>query len=128
MKKIVTILFAGVLMLSFAACGGGQKEEKTEPASGTTELKTAPAAEIVDAEKALKNFENYVQSYVEVIKKMKAGDVSVAGDYSKLSKEKQQYDADMARYDVDFDAAQKKRWEDARTKLADAIKTLSEKK
>ncbi len=128
MKKIVTILFAGVLMISFAACGGSKKEEKTEQAPETTELKAAPAGETADAEKTLKEFESYVTSYVEVIKKMKAGDVSVAGDYSKLSQQKQQFDADMDRFAVDFDADQKKRWDDAKTKLTDAIKTLSEKK
>lgn len=126
MRKLVTLLFAGALMASFAACNGSKKEEKKE-VTPETELQAAPA-ETVDPEKALKDFESYVERYVEVIKKMKSGDTSIAGEYSKLTQQKQQLDADMVRYEVDFDAAQKKRWDDARTKLTDAIKTLSEKK
>ncbi|MDR3062089.1 MAG: hypothetical protein LBU57_08265 [Dysgonamonadaceae bacterium] len=126
MKKFVTLLFAGALMISFAACNGGKKEE-TKEVTPETELQAAPA-ETVDPEKALKDFESYVERYVEVIKKMKNGDTSIAGEYSKLTQQKQQLDADMVRYEIDFDAAQKKRLEDARTKLTDAIKMLSEKK
>ena len=127
MKKIIAVLFAGVLMVSFAACGGS-KEGKTDATQEEATEALAPVEEVVDADTALKDFESYVENYVAVIKKMRDGNVSVAGDYSKLSQQKQQYDADMARYAVDFDDAQKKRWEDAGKKLADAIKTLSEKK
>ncbi|MDR1370078.1 MAG: hypothetical protein LBJ72_08160 [Dysgonamonadaceae bacterium] len=128
MRKIITILFAGVLLVSFAACGGSKKDEKSEQATETTEVKADPEAEAVDAEKALKDFESYVERYAEIIKKMKAGDVSIAGEYSQLSQQKKQYDADLARYEAGFDAAQKQRWEDARTKLNGAVKSLSEKK
>ncbi len=128
MRKIVTILFAGILMMSFAACGGNKKEEKTEPAPAATEVKAESAAEVVDVEKSLKDFESYVERYVETIKKMRAGDVSVAGEYSKLSQQKQKFETDMTRYAADFDAAQKKRLDDARKKLTDAVKALSEKK
>jgi hypothetical protein len=126
MKKLAILLFAGVLMISFAACGGSKKEGQKESAPETESL-PAPV-ETVDVEKALKDFESYVEKYVEVIRKMKSGDTSIAGEYSKLTQQKQQYEADMVRYEVDFDAAQKKRWEDARTKLTAAVRTLSEKK
>ena len=129
MRKIVTILFSGVLMVSFAACGGN-KEGNTESVQqeDATEVMAKPVVEVADAEKALAEYESYVEGYVEIINKMKTGDVSVAEDYSKLSQQKPQYDADMARYDVDFDDAQKKRWEDGAKKLAEALKSLADKK
>jgi ABC-type phosphate/phosphonate transport system substrate-binding protein len=128
MKKIITVFFAGVLIVSLVACSGNKKDEKTEQAPETTEIKTDPAAEAAELENALKDFESYVEHYAEVIKKLKAGNVSIAGEYTKLSQQKQQFEADMNRYKINFDEEQTKRWEVARTKLTDAIKTLSEKK
>ena len=127
MKKLVNLFLSGSLIIPLAVCACDRKKEVKEEASPETELQASPA-QTVDPETALKDFESYVERYVEVIKKIKSGDTSVAGEYSKLTQQKQPLDADMVRYEVDFDAAQKKRWDEARTKLTDAIRTLSEKK
>ncbi len=129
MKKIVKFFFMAAFMVSFAACSGGSKESKETPQEGTQQAEVkSDAATTTDVEKALADYEKYVTSFVDVIKKMKSGDTQVITEYSQLSSQLQQFNADMARYQIDFNEDQTKRWEAAQSKLNEALKLLSEKK
>ena len=126
MKKIVVIFFTGALMIMVASCGGSKENKETSPQAPAENVEVV--SETIDAETALADYEKYVNEYVDIIKKMQAGDTKVISDYSEYSQQTQQMTADMERYRIDFSPDQMKRWETSQTKLAAAIKSLSEKK
>ncbi|MDR1720193.1 MAG: hypothetical protein LBR67_08790 [Dysgonamonadaceae bacterium] len=130
MKKIATNCVLSVLMVLFFACGGEKKKVEAPVTNAATEelKKDTTAAQPVDAETALAAYEKYVTGFVDVIKKMKAGDTKVIPEYSNYSQQLQQQSADMARYQIDFSPAQLKRWEKAKAKLEEALKSLDTKK
>ncbi|MDL2257132.1 hypothetical protein LJC06_02870 [Bacteroidales bacterium OttesenSCG-928-I14] len=114
MRKISLVLFAVVMMVSFAACGGDKKKVEAPVDAPTVE---APAPEVNEAdvpvqmtpEEALKGFEEYVKEYAEA-NNNKTKNIK---KYQDLAKKSQEWEADMKRYLIDFDAKQTKRYEKA---------------
>jgi hypothetical protein len=114
MKKTPMILFAALLLVSFAACKGDKKIESAveEPATellATPAAEEAPAvAEITPAE-ALKAFQAYAKEYGESFNNL----TKDPQKFQKLSTEYTQKIADMERIKADLTPAQVKSYEKA---------------
>ena len=115
MKKISMILFVTALLLSFTACKGDKKTvETTETPTEVVEtpvVETPPPPPVVTLTpaQALKDFQAFAKEYAEA-NNNKMKDLQ---KYQKLAGQVQGKVADMARYQVDFTAAQKKEFEKA---------------
>ena len=113
MKKILVILMAGVLMVSFTACNKNAKqtEEVAAPATEVVEeviVETPVVAEPTPAE-ALKAFQEYAKEYGEAFNNM----MKDPQKFQKLASQLQQKLADMERYKVDLTPKQIKDYEKA---------------
>jgi hypothetical protein len=113
MKKISMILFAVVLMVSFAACNGAKKENptetvETETVDETVAPETPAYVEPAPAE-VLKAFQEFAKEYGEAFNNI----TKDPGKYSKLASQVQEKVADMERLKVNLTPAQIKDYERA---------------
>ena len=114
MKKILVILVAGALMVSFTACN--KNTQKTEEAAApATEVvveeaivETPVVAEPTPAE-ALKAFQEFAKEYGESFNNM----MKDPQKFQKLAGQLQQKLADMERYKVDLTDKQIKEYDKA---------------
>jgi hypothetical protein len=113
MKKISMILFAAVLMVSFAACNGAKKTEPTETIE-TEKVTEVPAIETPDPVElapgeALKAFQEFAKEYGEAFNNI----TKDPGKYTTLAGQVQKKVVDMERLKGDFTPAQLKDYEKA---------------
>jgi hypothetical protein len=113
MKKISMILFAAVLMVSFAACNGAKKTDPAEPVETefVTEVSTPEMpvpVELTPAE-ALKAFQEFAKEYGEAFNNI----TKDPGKYMALAGQVQEKVADTERLRADFTPAQVKDYEKA---------------
>jgi len=112
MKKISMILFVTALLLSFTACKADKKAaETTETTTEVVEVvvpEAPPVVELTPAQ-ALKDFQAFATEYGEAYNNM----IKDPQKFQKLAGQVQLKVADMARYQVDFTAAQKKKYDEA---------------
>ena len=119
MKQISLILFAAVLMVSFAACNDAKKANETPTESApVVEDVVAPQEEVTPPvtktpEESLKDFEAYVKEYAEAYNN-KTKDIK---KYQTLAMRSQQEVADLERIKIDFNAKQLKRYEKAKESI-----------
>lgn len=102
MKKSITILGAMLFVsLIFTGCGGKDSAESTEQAVTTEETlpkqeetttAEAPVEEKAsesksDCDEFIKNYEEFVNDYISIIKKMKANptDMTIMGEYTDMA-------------------------------------------
>ena len=102
MKKSITILGAMLFVsVIFTGCGGKDSAESTEQAVTTEETAPkqeetttaeAPAEEKAsesksDCDEFIKNYEEFVNDYISIIKKMKANptDMTIMGEYTDMA-------------------------------------------
>ena len=120
MKKIFMTLFAAVLMVSFAACGGGKKAEEAVEIIETEVVEEAPVApayvEPTPAE-ALKAFEEFAKEFGEAYNNITRDPQK----YTRLAGQVQGKVADMERLKVDLTPAQLKTYERALKIITDVV-------
>ncbi len=114
MKKIFMILFAVVLMVSFAACNGGKKAEEAAETIETEvveEVATPEAPAYVEPTpaEALKAFQEFAKEYGEAYNNI----TKDPQKYTKLASQVQGKVADMERLKIDLTPAQLKEYERA---------------
>lgn len=99
MRKISALIMAVLLVLSLAACGGSatpagedEKNEETAAVANGSESENSETETVTptgDWKQFLKEYEAFVDKYIEIYKKHKANalDTAVLGEYSKLATE-----------------------------------------
>ena len=137
MKKVSMILCVATIAFALVACGGAKKEDPKTPettenadvaednATEQPSVAMTPEELKVAAEEALKKYEKTVKDYLDILVKFQKGDMSVANQYQKISKELPEVTNEAYKYAAEFDAKQTKRLEAAAKKYADAVKALA---
>ena len=99
MKRIVSILMAVILVMSFAACGDKKtaktdSKSETVSVSNTAENASSPdsnsdAADKAEWEKYLDEYEAFVDKYIELVKKYKEDptDTSILTESAKITQQ-----------------------------------------
>jgi outer membrane murein-binding lipoprotein Lpp len=130
MKKISMILFAVVLTVSFAACGGSsEKKDGAEAEATTVETTTveevAPAAEAGSADEFIANYDSFLNELLPIMEKVAAGDAAATQEYTKLAEKAQQLAMDAQKYAPNFTPEQAQKWQDMSIKYAEAVQKMT---
>lgn len=132
MKKISMILFAVVMTVSFAACGGSKEKkegaevvEETTVETTTEEVAPAPAAEAGSADEFIANYEKFLDEMLPVMEKVAAGDVNASQEYAKYAEQAQQLAMDAQKFMPNFTAEQTQKWQDMAMKYAEAVQKMA---
>ena len=94
MKKLWTLLIAVVILLSLTACGSetiptNEDTANNNVVSETTDEKNENSSNDAEWKQFLKDYEGWVDNYIEITKKYKANpsDLSILTDYTEMVSE-----------------------------------------
>lgn len=122
MKKSVLILAVAALSLGMTSCG--KKTETTPEAAtpGTAQEATTPETTTPEAETdSITKFEQLVDKYIDVLKKVKGGDVTLAQEATTLSSEISQMQETLTAEVSSWTKEQQDKYQGIVKKLTDAV-------
>lgn len=99
--------------------------EMTEVAIDSTESDVEQLTEAEDWNVALDSYEEYVDSYIKLLKKSKAGDTSALSEYPEMMKNAQDLSEKMENANEELTSEQMSRFLKIQTKMSNAALELS---
>lgn len=124
------ILFAAAMMVSFAACGGGNSNK---PADNTGEAEqvevieetvTEQPAAPSGADEYIANYEKFLNDLLPIIEKVASGDQAAVAEYTQLAQDAQKYLTPPA--DLTFTPEQTQKIQDLTAKYTEAVQKMTQ--
>lgn len=118
MKKITIVVLSGLMMLGAISCGNrSSSKESKDQSEASTETVTASSK----WDSMLDEYENYVDQYISLMRKVSNGDISVMSEYQKFMEKTQALSKKLDKMDAaEATNAQIKRYQDISMKMANA--------